>query len=319
MQVKSMEFESNILRDNPLNDPYIRKVSVIEQENPEGKPIIVFLSGYFGSSISQLNYDPIIENLPTKLARLKKEGKITGCNIILPDMFTKLGGNQYINSNAVGLYEDFLFKELLPYFLDLYQTNKVGLMGKSSGGYGSLVLGMKYDIVSAIASHSGDAYFEYTYLPFFPKVIPYLRKFKDPLDLINTYWNKSNKKRREDLNALILIGMSAFYSPGENGEILLPFDLETGEILEDIWKKWLEKDPVRMIDKYYEKLRGKGIYLDVGNKDEFNIQYGTRILHKKMRKLGLTHYFEEFDGGHMNTSFRYDLSLAYLERQLVRK
>ncbi|NON63142.1 alpha/beta hydrolase-fold protein, partial [Acidianus sp. RZ1] len=190
MQVKSMEFESNILRDNPLNDPYIRKVSVIEQENPEGKPIIVFLSGYFGSSISQLNYDPIIENLPTKLARLKKEGKITGCNIILPDMFTKLGGNQYINSNAVGLYEDFLFKELLPYFLDLYQTNKVGLMGKSSGGYGSLVLGMKYDIVSAIASHSGDAYFEYTYLPFFPKVIPYLRKFKDPLDLINTYWNK---------------------------------------------------------------------------------------------------------------------------------
>ena len=37
-----------------------------------------------------------------------------------------------------------------------------GVVGKSSGGFGALTLGMKHaDVFGAVASHSGDAYFEY--------------------------------------------------------------------------------------------------------------------------------------------------------------
>jgi len=316
MRLNFITFESEILKDNPLQDPYIRRIGIIEPEDPIGKPIIIYLSGFLGSSISMLNYDPLSEDILSRVERLKKEGKINGSIIVLPDMFTKVGGNQYINSQAVGFYEDFLIKELIPYLEEKYKTRKIGLIGKSSGGYGALVLGMKYDEIKAIASHSGDAYFEYVYLPMFPKVIPYLRKFSSPEEWLNNFWKKQNKKKKEDLNVLNIIGMSAFYSPSPEGKILLPFDLDSGEIIEDVWRKWLEKDPVRLIEKLGENLKNKGVFIDVGIKDEFNIQYGAKILHNKMKKMGIEHYYEEYEDGHMNTSYRLDISISFVEKYL---
>ncbi|WP_338598798.1 alpha/beta hydrolase-fold protein [Sulfolobus tengchongensis] len=315
MKLSVIEFESDLLRDNPLRDPYKRKVGIISPDNPEGRPILIHLSGYLSSSLTQLNYNPFGEDMKSRLERLEREGKIKGSIIVLPDMFTKVGGNQYINSTAVGMYEDFLIKELIPYLVDEFKSDNIGIFGHSSGGYGALYLGMKYpNLIKAIADHAGDAYFEYVYLPTFPKAIEQLRKFKNHREWLENYWKKENKHHREDLITLNVIGMSAFYSPnGEDFE--LPFDVETGEINESVWKKWIEKDPVRMIDNYVDNLRKlKLIFIDVGKKDEFNIQYGSRILHKKMEKYGIPHYYEEFNDGHLNTSYRYDISVSLLEK-----
>lgn len=316
MNLKFLEFESDILKDNILKDPYIRKTAIIEPDQPEGKPLLIYLSGFLSSSLAQLNYDPLSEDLYSRVKRLKNEGKIEGSIIILPDTFTKVGGNQYLNSEAVGKYEDFILDEIIPYFSEKYSTDKIGVFGKSSGGYGSLTLGMKSKKIKALASHSGDAYFEYVYLPSFPKVIPYLRKFKTPKEWLDYYWTKQNKKKKEDINTLNIVGMAAFYSPSTSGDILLPFDLETGEIINEIWKKWLEKDPVRMIDSMAENLQSKFIYIDVGVKDEFNIQYGSRIIHKKLKQKNIQHIYEEFEDGHLNVSYRYDISIPILEDYL---
>ncbi|AWR97381.1 esterase [Acidianus sulfidivorans JP7] len=315
LNLKFIDFESSVLIDNPLNDPYVRRIGILEPENPEGKPIIFYLSGYLSSSLSVLNYDPLSQDLQTRISRLLSESKMKGSIVILPDMFTKVGGNQYINSSAVGKYEDFLINELIPYFKDIYKSKAVGLVGKSSGGYGALVLAMKHKI-DAIAVHSADSYFEYVYLPLFPKVIGNLRKFSSPEEWINEFWKKENKKKKDDLNTLNIIGMAAFYSPSSDGKIVLPFDLDSGEIIEDVWKKWLEKDPVRMIEKYYENLRKTKIFMDVGIKDEFNIQYGMRILHNRMKKLDVPHQYEEYNDGHLNTSYRLDISLSFIEKSL---
>ncbi|ARM76028.1 alpha/beta hydrolase-fold protein [Acidianus manzaensis] len=315
LSLKFVNFESSELKDNPLNDPFIRKIGIIEPEDPIGKPIIFYLSGYLSSSLSMLNYDPLSQDLFSRISRLMAESKIKGSIVVLPDMFTKVGGNQYINSKAVGNYENFLFNELIPFFKDKYKSQALGLIGKSSGGYGSIVLAMKHK-VDSIAVHSADSYFEYVYLPEFPRVINNLRKYSSPEDWLNEYWKKDNKKRKEDLNTLNIIGMSAFYSPSDDGKILLPFDLDTGEIIDSIWKKWLEKDPVRMIEKYHENLSRTKIFMDVGIKDEFNIQYGMRILHSKMKKLGIEHNYEEYNDGHLNTSYRLDISLSFVEKSL---
>lgn len=315
LRLRFVEFESSELKDNPLHDPYIRRIAIIEPEEPVGKPIIIYLSGYLSSSLSALNYDPFSEDLYSRVSNLVLENKMRGSIIVLPDMFTKVGGNQYINSTAVGNYENFLVRELIPYLKDFYKSEALGIIGKSSGGYGALVLAMKYKI-DAIAVHSADAYFEYVYLPMFPKAIPSLRKFSTPEEWINDFWKKENKKRKEDLITLNVIGMAAFYSPSNDGKILLPFDLETGEILDEIWKKWLEKDPVRMINNHYYNLMRTKIYMDVGTKDEFNIQFGTRILHNRMKKFGIAHYYEEFNAGHLNTSYRLNVSLPYIEKEL---
>jgi enterochelin esterase family protein len=51
------------------------------------------------------------------------------------------------------------------------------VLGKSSGGYGAMVLGMRHpDVFQALACHSGDMYFEYCYQADFPKAVDILRK-----------------------------------------------------------------------------------------------------------------------------------------------
>jgi enterochelin esterase-like enzyme len=41
----------------------------------------------------------------------------------------------------------------------------------------------------------------------------------------------------------------------------------------------------------------------------FNLHWGARILHSKLENMNINHYYEEFDDGHMHTSYRYDHSL----------
>ena len=70
------------------------------------------------------------------------------CIIVFPDCFTCLGGNQYINSSAIGRYADYLTRELIPFvdreFRTLASRDHRGCFGKSSGGYGAIIHGMKY-------------------------------------------------------------------------------------------------------------------------------------------------------------------------------
>jgi S-formylglutathione hydrolase FrmB len=81
-------------------------------------------------------------------------------------------------------------------------------------------------------------------------------------------------------------------------------------MLEKVWNRWLSWDPVRMIEKYRSNLKKlKLIFIDCGTKDEFNLHWGARIIHSKLEKMAIKHYYEEFDDGHMNISYRHYISL----------
>ena len=50
------------------------------------------------------------------------------------------------------------------------------LTGKSSGGFGAMVVPMlRPEVFGALASHAGDALYEALYLPTFPKIVRTLR------------------------------------------------------------------------------------------------------------------------------------------------
>ena len=100
-----------------------------------------------------------------------------------------------------------------------------------------------------------------------------------------------------------MIGMSACYSPNAESPwgFDLPFDLETGEMREDVWQRWLEHDPVRLVEKSVENLKSlKLLYLDAGTRDEFALDLGARILSKTPARLWCPYIHEEFDDGHFN-------------------
>src|SRR5258706_10652791 len=74
-----LEHTSNILADNPLGDPHVRKLTVwlppqYDQSATRGRgkrfPVLYDLVGYTGSGLSHVNWRAFEENVPERVARL---------------------------------------------------------------------------------------------------------------------------------------------------------------------------------------------------------------------------------------------------------
>ena len=121
--------------------------------------------------------------LDEDVARLIHERKMGPTIMVFPDCFTALGGNQYVNSSAIGNYADYLTKEIVPFvdrnFRTLSSRDHRGCFGKSSGGYGAIIHGMRYPSTwGAVADHSGDAYFDFVYWHDWPNTLNELAKYR---------------------------------------------------------------------------------------------------------------------------------------------
>jgi enterochelin esterase-like enzyme len=320
-------YESKILRSNPLKDPFVRDVTVYvppgyTKSNSKGYVAAFGLVGFTGTGRMSFNVDPLGEPLNARMDRLISTGRCGPMILVMLDCFTKFGGNQYINSSATGKYEDYIIDEIVPFIENEYNIGYKAVWGKSSGGYGSMILGMRHpETFSAIADHSGDAGFEYTYLVDFPKALKAYQEAGGPKKWLEKFWAHPEERKGKFHEALNTFAMAAHYSPNRNSKELgvdLPFDLETGEFNTGVWKRWLKWDPIHMLEKYKSNLRKlKLIYIDCGNLDEFNLQWGSRTLHSKLNEMGIKHHYEEFEDGHMNIQYRYDVSLPLICKALT--
>ena len=179
------QFTSRVLADNPLNDPVTRPLPIILPPDyaTSGKhyPVLYGLTGFTGTGLMMLNISAWQPNLQQRIERLMAEGKLPPAIYVLPDCFTRYGGSQYLNSTAIGRYEDYLIEEIVPHIERTYRTlagpEGRGVFGKSSGGYGAITLGMKHpDLFGAVACHSGDMAFDLVYRPDFPKFLNAIQK-----------------------------------------------------------------------------------------------------------------------------------------------
>lgn len=321
--VQNLRHDSDILRDNPLGDPCVRDLYVYL---PPGYdvgdaryPVVYCLSGFTGRGKMLLNDSAFTPNLAERMDRLIAAGTIKPMIVVMPDCFTYYGGSQYINSTATGNYEDYLTQEIVPFvdsqFRTLSDRDSRAVMGKSSGGYGSLIMGMRHaDQFGLACSISGDAYFEYCLPMDFANAFRIING--DPKGFMKKIWS-TEKHGRDAHSAINTIGMSSCYSP--NGEDFdLPFDLETGEMRQDVWQRWLAHDPVRLVEKHAENLKSlKLLFIDAGTRDEFALDIGARILSKKLGDHGVPHIHEEFDDGHFSISYRFDRSLELISERII--
>ncbi len=331
--VEHVRFESRVLRGNPLGDPCVRTVPVYlpagydDTENAKRNyPVVYILSGFTGRGTMLLNDSGWTEPIHRRLDRLIGGGKVQPMIAVLPDGFTLYGGSQYLDSSAHGDYETHLVGELVPWVDATYRTKAKAahraVAGKSSGGYGAIVQGLRHpDVFSAVADHSGDSAFEYCYLPDFPAVWSAVQKHGS----LAAWWaafQKAPKKSHDWLKVLNIVAMAAAYSPNPKQplRIDLPFDLDTGALVDETWMQWLSFDPVRMVESSREYRAAakklKLVYVDCGLKDEFNLQLGARMLVAQLKSAGAKVIHEEFDDGHMDIPYRYDRSLAELSKVL---
>jgi Putative esterase len=321
-KIDILKFESKILQNNPLEDPYKRDIIIYTPPNystslSSGHPAIFLLPSFGNDNYSSITCNPFSPPIHVRLEKLIADQKCGEMIIVMINCFNRLGGSQYINSVAVGRYQDYIIDEIIP-FIDLnYNISKRAILGKSSGGFGALSLGMRNPgIFNAVAAHSFDSAFEYCYLPDFPIAIDVLRKYKGAKRWLIDFWNKTSNHDKKDFTTLSIISMAAHYSPNLNNPDLyldLPFDIESGEFKENIWKLWREFDPINKVSDFSDNLKKMELlYFDCGINDEFNLIIGSRIFSKRCKDLGINHEYMEFEGGHFNTGYRYDTSLQQI-------
>lgn len=332
-QVIIEEITSAALRHNPLGDSPIRRVPVYlppgYQDSTARYPVVYLLTGFTGRGTLLLNDSAFDEPIQERLDRLIMSGQVQPLIVVMPDCFTRYGGSQYLNSSATGGYQDHLIEELVPFIDEHYRTRAEAgyraVAGKSSGGYGALVQAMRHpDVFGALACHSGDMYFDYCYKPDFVKFLNATGRLslQTPQALAQFLAGFSPKMYPKPANFFDVIhiaAMSACYSPNPESPcgFDLPFDPVTGELRPAIWQRWLAHDPITMLqdEQYVAALRRmKLIYLDCGSRDEYALHYGARIFCQHLAKLEIPYLYEEFEGGHRDTQFRYDASFKAISQ-----
>ena len=321
---------SRVLEGNPLGDPIERDLYVYlppDHDPTVRYPAVLAIVGFLGTGGFLFNVEALAEGLDRQLDRLIASGACPPVIVAAPDCFTRVGGNQYINSAGTGRYEDYLVDEIIPFVDAQYATlprGQWGVFGKSSGGFGAISLGMnRPDVFCAVAVHSGDACFELGYLGDFKTALDAFREAGGPQAWLDAYWRDDNKLRDRHMQPLEMLAMGAHYSPdpdapAAHARIAWPFDLETGEFRPEVWARWRAWDPVNRVDAQVEALRQlRAIYVDCGTRDEYGLHWGARALVNKLRGHGLEVRHEEFDDGHMNLRYRYDTSLPFLVRAIL--
>ncbi len=99
--VHSLWIDSESLVGNLLGDPTRRRVDVYVPAGHDGRdlPLLVDLVGYTAGGPAHTNWKNYGENVPERLDRLIGTGAMPPVVVAFPDCFTRLGGNQYIDSS----------------------------------------------------------------------------------------------------------------------------------------------------------------------------------------------------------------------------
>jgi putative esterase len=318
-RLERLVVESELLAGNPLGDPARRPLWVYlppgAADGGERLPSVYVIQGFTGQLDMWSNRGFFEPTLLERLDRMFAAGECPPAAIVLVDAWTSYGGSQFINSSSTGPYMDYLCDEVVPFvdrrFPTLAAREHRGLTGKSSGGYGAMVVPMlRPDVFGALASHAGDALFECASARNFPVVARILRdhfegsyqQFFERLSHVDPF--------RFDIHGRVLemYAYAACYSPDPDqpGRALLPFEVDTGRLVEDVWQQWLAWDPVRLVPRHAQALAGmRRIYLDAGRRDEFFLDLGAQAVAKELARAGIDHTLELFDGAHGGLTYRY--------------
>jgi len=282
-------FESEVLKGNRLGDPHVRPLWVYlppgyDEDEARRYPSVYMIQGLTGQLDMWRNRSAFRKTFPELADELFARGEAPPCIIVWVDCWTSLGGSQFLDSPATGRYHTYLCDEIVPWVDAHYRTlaarDHRGIAGKSSGGYGAMVTPMlRPDLFGGLATHAGDALFEFSYLLEFPQTVRALREYYD--GSYEKFWERFRSgipfTRSSDASLLNTWCMAACYSADLDGTVNLPFDTKSGMLLPDTWERWLVWDPVRMVPIHAEGLSTmKAIYIDAGKHDQYYLDIGIK-------------------------------------------
>jgi hypothetical protein len=316
---------SEALRANPLGDPHERPLWVWAPDagDDDGRryPSVYVIQGMTGIVGAWFNVEPWNPSYASRIEAMAPDAVV-----VLVDAFTAVGGSQYIDSPGIGRYHTYLCEEIVPFVDATYPTAPGaahrGIQGKSSGGYGAMITPfLRPDLFGGLATHAGDALFEVCYARDFAPAARALREAYG--GSYDAFWEdfRSGRPVLSSPHDELLVNtyaMTAAYSANEDGSVDLPFDIATGEVIPEVWARWLEWDPVlrARTPEGAAVLRDlQTVWIDSGRSDEYHLELGATAFHREVMAAGTPSErvrLELFDGTHRNLTWRYPLSLAFL-------
>jgi hypothetical protein len=320
-------FTSELLRDNPLGDPHERPLWVYvppgyDDEPDRRYPSVYAIQGYTGHVAMWRNRAAYRQPFTETADAVFADGQAPPAIVVYVDAWTAYGGSQFVDSPGTGRYHSYLCDEVVPWVDAHYRTlahrDHRAITGKSSGGFGAMITPMwRPDLFGALATHAGDALYEYCYVPEFGKNVRHLRAYDGD---IFRWWDDFRSRvsftKDEDLDLLMMLGVSACFSARDDGTPELPFDPVNGVLRPEAWQRWLDLDPVRMVPRYADALRSlRAIWIDGGTKDEWYLDIGAQAFRQALADAGVPDdviRFELFDAKHGGIDYRYPMSLAWL-------
>ncbi|HEY8382865.1 MAG TPA: alpha/beta hydrolase-fold protein [Microvirga sp.] len=322
--------DSTHLSQNLLGEPTRRRVDVYVPAGHDGRglPLLLDLVGFTAGGAAHTNWKNYGENVPERLDRLIGSGAMPPVVVAFPDCFTRLGGNQYIDSAATGPWETFLLRDMVPEVERAFGCGgegRRGVFGKSSGGFGAIVHALRHggSFWAAASCHSGDMGWENIYhRGEFCTLLRDLAPYGFAPQAFLERFEAGPKAKDKDWHTLMLLCQCATFDPdpAQPLGLRLPVDTHTAELIPERWANWLAWDPLRMAEeaRHLDNLRRmKLLFIDCGDVDQYNLVYGARRLHALLDAAGVAHVYEEFADNHSSIDYRMDRSLPLLAHALA--
>jgi hypothetical protein len=180
---------------------------------------------------------------------------------------------------------------------------------------------LRPDLFGAFASHAGDTLYELCYVKDFGAAARLLRdEYGGSYD---AFWGDFRSRvaftKPGDAVLVSVYGVAACFSADPDGTVRLPFDPATGRLVEPVWQRWLDWDPVRMVPRHAEALRSlRAVWVDAGRRDEYFLDLGAQAFAAELARIGVAPAFELFDATHAAIEYRYPLALRFLSERLAR-
>lgn len=289
---------SNALEGNLVNDPADRDVTVYlppsYTSDPNKRyPVLYMLHGFTDDDSKWFGWEKHWINLQEVIDQAIEEGLSKEMIVVMPNAYNRFKGSMYSSSVTIGDWETFISKELVEYtdtnYRTIAATDSRGLAGHSMGGYGTLRLGIKYpEVWSSIYILS-------------PCCIAGLwtpdEKFMNSMESIS----EIEHLEKASFMQMATLASSAAWAPNPNNPpFYLDLPFADGEVKPEIAAKITANRTLYSIEQYIPNLKKlNAIAMDAGDKDR-GISGTTRQLHELLEVYEIPHFYESYDGDHLN-------------------
>jgi hypothetical protein len=321
-QIDSRHLAGNLIGDSSLRDVVVY-LPPSYQSSSRRYPTAYLLHGFGGRAVQWMigpslgwgaTAQPPIGDLLNEAIATHGAAEMI---VVMPDGWSKFGCSQWVDSPVNGNFEQYVTQEIVAHVDGKYRTlpgpQSRGVFGISSGGLGAWHLGSRNPgVFGAMLLLSADSYFELTHKPwlyrFFNHIFP----------------DEPNGPVAGNFDSWLSYGLATCYTPNVAKPpffVDLPVDFPSGEIIPDLWERWLSYDPVVSWRARQENLRRlRGILLDVGYHDEYDLHYGHRLLGRGLTSAGIPHQVEEHDGTYGSRLYeRITFALGWFSEVLERE